>query len=429
MVVSHLLRLWPAVCPALSTLPAPQAVSLDRGIVLVPGAGTQDQVCVFRAPPARQSAGSLRAGLLPGPAAAFRRRPTGLQQSLAGQQGLPRRRHLVVRAPRPAQRPSGGQAPPHGARPHRLPAGDCPPGRGGGRRQPCALPARRPRSVLAQAQQGSSAGQLDRRHPGPVSQRAGLCLRRRVLCPARPGRFRNAGCLLERAADAGAAGLCELLPLYPAHHADQPVVLWRRRLSRYQIHQGCCAQRGERVPGRRRRPCRPVPGRPGERDHREAPVLALTRWLLSDRHSNAGGKMQPPLAASREPVSYAGSSFNPPIPTKISPINTSRIGAALSPRNRMPITVTPIAPIPVQIAYAVPTGRCRSAALSRKMLASAAPMPSAVGPGRVQPSVCLSASAITISIRPASTNSIHAIAMSLIQVCRPAPIAGHATPL
>jgi hypothetical protein len=71
----------------------------------------------------------------------------------------------------------------------------------------------------------------------------------------------------------------------------------------------------------------------------------------------------------------------------------------------MPKIAVPTVPIPVQTAYAVPSGSCLSASPNRPTLPAMAPRVSAEGPGRVKPSVYLRPTAQATSSRPASSRS------------------------
>jgi hypothetical protein len=78
-------------------------------------------------------------------------------------------------------------------------------------------------------------------------------------------------------------------------------------------------------------------------------------------------------------------------------------------KTTMPASATPTAPMPTQTAYAVPTGRLRSAAASSTKLAVAATTTISVGTRREKPSACFSATAQTISRRPARMRKVQAI--------------------
>src|SRR3546814_2657249 len=66
----------------------------------------------------------------------------------------------------------------------------------------------------------------------------------------------------------------------------------------------------------------------------------------------------------------------------ISAMHASRAGEALSANTRIPTVATPTAPMPVQIAYAVPTGIVRSAWVSSHRLTAAAAAVATLGHSR-----------------------------------------------
>src|SRR3546814_2331091 len=78
--------------------------------------------------------------------------------------------------------------------------------------------------------------------------------------------------------------------------------------------------------------------------------------------------------------------FNPTTPATISAMHPSRAGEALSANTRIPTVATPTAPMPVQIAYAVPTGIVRNAWVSSHRLTAAAAAVATLGHSRVKPS-------------------------------------------
>src|SRR3546814_7209099 len=84
---------------------------------------------------------------------------------------------------------------------------------------------------------------------------------------------------------------------------------------------------------------------------------------------------------------YGETAFNPTTPATISAMHASRAGEALSANTRIPTVATPTAPMPVQIAYAVPTGIARSAWVSSHRLTAAAAAVATPGHRRVKASV------------------------------------------
>src|SRR3546814_1757052 len=68
-------------------------------------------------------------------------------------------------------------------------------------------------------------------------------------------------------------------------------------------------------------------------------------------------------------------------------MHASRAGEARSANTRIPTVATPTAPMPVQIAYAVPTGIVRNAWVSSHRLTAAAAAVATLGHSRVKPSV------------------------------------------
>lgn len=121
----------------------------------------------------------------------------------------------------------------------------------------------------------------------------------------------------------------------------------------------------------------------------------------------------------------ADDSFIRTKPAAISKAAQMRMRLNCSPMSAMPITNAPIAPMPVQIIYAVPRGRVRIDAASRAKLMT---MPSTViidGIGLVKPFDCFIAKAQTISKIPAATSIIQAISAPLKEPGRP----GHEFPM
>ena len=115
---------------------------------------------------------------------------------------------------------------------------------------------------------------------------------------------------------------------------------------------------------------------------------------------------------SRTPYHSPVVNCSPTIPVTIRPIQISRTGVACSPKSRMPSVTVPIVPIPVQTAYAVPSGSVRTARPSRPMLRMTEAAVSSVGPSRVKPSVYLSPTAQPISNSPAMKGIAQAMAQS-----------------
>jgi hypothetical protein len=91
------------------------------------------------------------------------------------------------------------------------------------------------------------------------------------------------------------------------------------------------------------------------------------------------------------------------MPTRINATHTSRGHVAGSPNSTMPSATAPTAPIPVQIAYAVPIGSVFTAIASSTMLTAIAASVPALGQSRLKPSVYLRPMAHTISNSPASS--------------------------
>src|SRR5262249_16110980 len=97
----------------------------------------------------------------------------------------------------------------------------------------------------------------------------------------------------------------------------------------------------------------------------------------------------------------------------------SRRTDALSPSASMPTIATPNAPIPTHTAYAVPTGKLFNATESITKLVTAAARPIVLGQKRVNPSANFSATAHTISRRPAPIKMVQA--MAVLPLTRPVP--------
>src|SRR4051794_27655022 len=82
----------------------------------------------------------------------------------------------------------------------------------------------------------------------------------------------------------------------------------------------------------------------------------------------------------------------------------------------MPITNAPVAPMPVHIVYAVPSGRVRIDQDRSTILMIIAAKVMTLGQRRVKPSDCFIAKAQTISQRPAMTRMNQATTASLLPV-------------
>src|SRR3546814_13805084 len=94
-------------------------------------------------------------------------------------------------------------------------------------------------------------------------------------------------------------------------------------------------------------------------------------------------------------------------------MHASRAGEALSANTRIPTVATPTAPMPVQIAYAVPTGIVRSAWVSNHRLTAAAAAVATLGHSRAKPSVYFRPIAKPIPNTQASSRSNNAMGNSL----------------
>src|SRR5712692_328509 len=88
-------------------------------------------------------------------------------------------------------------------------------------------------------------------------------------------------------------------------------------------------------------------------------------------------------------VGYDVTSFNPTRPATIMATKASRNGSADSPNRTIPSSTVPTVPTPVQTAYAVPTGRVRTARPSSVRLNTIAATVTRLGTSRVNPSVYL----------------------------------------
>lgn len=96
-------------------------------------------------------------------------------------------------------------------------------------------------------------------------------------------------------------------------------------------------------------------------------------------------------------------------------MHTRRIILADSPRYAIPYITVPIAPIPVQIVYALPIGRVLSEYDSSIKLINIAEMVIIDGYSRVNPTVYFKPTAHTTSNKPAKNKDIQAI-FSLLEV-------------
>src|SRR5690606_19008183 len=105
--------------------------------------------------------------------------------------------------------------------------------------------------------------------------------------------------------------------------------------------------------------------------------------------------------------------FSPMMPATITRRHRILAGVAGSPRATMPTMDAPAAPMPVQTAYAVPTGTVFMACAGSAKLAVSVTSVTTLGTTFVQPSVNLRPTAQTISRTPAITSSVHAMAHHL----------------
>src|SRR3546814_12092294 len=88
-------------------------------------------------------------------------------------------------------------------------------------------------------------------------------------------------------------------------------------------------------------------------------------------------------------------------------MHASRAGEALSANTRIPTVATPTAPMPVQLAYAVPPGIVRSAWVSSHRLTAAAAAVATLGHSRVKTSVSFRSIAKPLSEQTAISRQNH----------------------
>jgi hypothetical protein len=93
----------------------------------------------------------------------------------------------------------------------------------------------------------------------------------------------------------------------------------------------------------------------------------------------------------------------------------------VSPRTMIPTMNAPTAPMPVQMVYAVPSGKERIDAARRTKLKTIVTTVTTEGHSRVNPSDCFIEKAQTISSKPAAMSMIHATADSLLLDRRAVP--------
>jgi hypothetical protein len=108
-------------------------------------------------------------------------------------------------------------------------------------------------------------------------------------------------------------------------------------------------------------------------------------------------------------VQLVGTSLSPITPARISAMHSILGSDAESPSTAMPMMAVPAAPIPVQTAYPVPTGKVRSAAERRTTLDSPVATVRRPGVNRVKPSDAFMKKANAISRTPAIQSSAQAI--------------------
>lgn len=102
-------------------------------------------------------------------------------------------------------------------------------------------------------------------------------------------------------------------------------------------------------------------------------------------------------------VDHGVAIFRLMIPPMISMILMILAKAGDSPNRIMPSTAVPAAPIPVQMAYPVPTGMVFRATANNHTLSTMEKAKNTLGHSREKPSVYLRAIAHPISKRPATT--------------------------
>ena len=104
------------------------------------------------------------------------------------------------------------------------------------------------------------------------------------------------------------------------------------------------------------------------------------------------------------------------MPHTMSTMQPTRATVSDSPKKTMPKMAAPTAPMPVQTAYAVPTGSCRSANPSSQKLRPAAMSVIVVNKCLVKPCEAFMLMAQTISSRPAATRSSHATFEVILEI-------------
>src|ERR1700732_5144988 len=118
-------------------------------------------------------------------------------------------------------------------------------------------------------------------------------------------------------------------------------------------------------------------------------------------------------------------SLSPTIPATISVRQMTRTGSVGSLKITIPTMMLRAAPIPVQIAYAVPKGSDRNARAIRAKLSRIATAVAAVGQNRVSPSKYFRPKAQAISSSPAANSASHALTVCQAPAGRSARHIGH----
>ena len=120
----------------------------------------------------------------------------------------------------------------------------------------------------------------------------------------------------------------------------------------------------------------------------------------------------PAVLRNKKKTDYEDESFINTSPEIIKMAASIRIAVAGSPNIKIPTRKEPIAPIPVQIVYAVPKGKVRIAYANKAKLKIIKTRVIILGPIRVKPSDSFMEYAHTISKIPAKISTIQAMTTS-----------------